>query len=231
MKLATQRRALLLDAVGSQYDAIDKLLRFKGSNIGKEVATIIRFYGDRLLSGGTLSGLVSGTGATMVCAFAPPSMYQRVRSGLDWLITRSCERVAGAFPGATGAVSSAATWTKQRAMNAMGSLPLRAHPTYQIARLLPRLLATVPETVVRAAAGDYAKVLDVAALKKAVARHSDSLARVLHGQDVSLKPLVIDVAKSLNVCIVEAILKNLNPAAGFQPPPISQLADECGVRK
>ena len=229
VEIASQRRTLLLQAVAAQYDALDNLLRFKGSNVGKEIATIIRFYGDRMLSGSAIASLVSGTGATLVCAFAPPSMYQRVRSGLDWLLSKACEQTARAFPTATGAISSAGTWVKRKSANAMGSLPLVAHPTYQIVRLLPRLLGTVPEAVVRTAAGEYAKLLDVPALKAAVARHSDAVAQVLHGRDVSLKPLVIDVAKSMNVCIVEAILRNMSPAAGFKPPPISQLAAECGV--
>lgn len=230
--VARDRRRMLIDAIASQYDVIDKLLRFKGSSVGQEVREVLLFYGSQMTSFARLRDMLAHKGATLYCKapYVPlgANTYSTAKARADafltWMTTASCERLPATI---TGAASSAGTWAKQAAASLASRVPQGANPVYITVKMLPQLIAVVPAFAIRAAAGEYAKLLDVQALQSAVSRHRDALARVVTGNDVSLKPLVIDVARSINPCVVEAVLRAMNPSSQFKPPPISEVREQC----
>ena len=210
------RRAFLLQAVSAQYDAIDATLRIGRSNIGQEVATLIRYHVDSWLASPWLwAGIAAGKIGVAAChaGYLAVGMYPVAVGFLTWALVSSCGLMPQGAKAAMGKVKSKAVDSLAKLSSA---IPTQVHPTIKIIETLPKALDWISERLIRTAAawaGDRVSsmlnVADITAVKRAAAMHSDKLALVLHGHDVSLKPLFIDVAKSLNMCVVEGILAKM----------------------
>lgn len=226
-------KAKLVDAVRHAYDALDQAAKASG------------YSGLTRLVQKNLAAALVGEYRRLRGSVRDQARFVAVRSGLE-----ECVQLAtGAFLGSAPAyvASHAVLWGWRAACDRSAALKQAAgvaSDRFQravdasmrvvwagVGRAAPWALSVAFDNVVRSRLTAWVRradprlvgSVDFDVVSAVLRRHRALVGAVLIGEDASLRPLVVDLARALDACVVQAVLARFLPHHALTP--------ECRARK